>query len=70
MQIDQTGHAKPGDSTAQAASHNQQIQPLLTRPNHPAFVRCYQTKTSGVQLVKFSWRNFLTTIGCIEKNYC
>ena len=45
-------------------------QPILTRCKHPSFIRCYQTKASGVTLVKFSWRNFLTAVGCVEKNYC
>ena len=45
-------------------------QQILSKTSHPAFVRCYQTKGSGVQLVKFSFRNFLNTASCIEKSYC
>jgi hypothetical protein len=41
----------------------------ISRSTSRAFVRCYHSKLNGVQLVKFSWRNFLTTIGCVEKHY-
>jgi hypothetical protein len=34
-----------------------------------AFLKCYQTKVNGVLCCKFSWMNFLMTVGCIEKVY-
>lgn len=41
----------------------------ITRSPSAAFIKCYQTKLNGVLVCKFSWMNFLTTIGCIEKVY-
>ena len=36
---------------------------------NPGFVKCYYTKSTqnGVLLVKFSWRNFLFAVGCVDK---
>lgn len=38
--------------------------------DNPALEKCYYTKSnqSGILLVKFSWMNFLYTVGCIQKN--
>ena len=47
----------------------QSADSLLQRSPNPAFLRCYHSKMNGVQLVRFSWRNFLTAVGCIEKSY-
>ena len=41
----------------------------LQRSPSPAFLKCYHTKMNGVLVAQFSWRNFLTTIGCIEKAF-
>lgn len=46
-----------------------QSDQILKRSSNPAFLRCFHTKMNGVQLVKFSWRNFLTIVGSVEKSY-
>ncbi len=39
----------------------------LQRSPSAAFIKCYHTKLNGVLLARFTWRNFLTTVGCVEK---
>ena len=41
----------------------------LQKSTSSSFIKCYHTKLNGVLLAKFSWRNFLTTVGCIEKMF-
>ncbi len=41
----------------------------IIKSTSAAFLKCYQTKLNGVFTCKFSWMNFLTTVGCIDKIY-
>jgi len=46
--------------------HSQQFQ---SKSHNQALLSLYKTKTNGILLCKFTWRNFLYAGGCIERSY-
>ena len=64
--------------TSQAGDQLQDLAPRIANglteepeTENKALLKHYYTKANqgGILIVKFSWMNFLYTVGCVDKNY-
>ncbi|CDW89409.1 transcription initiation factor tfiid subunit 5-like [Stylonychia lemnae] len=44
-----------------------QVQRIPGKSSSTSFIKSFKTKTNGILLTQFTWRNFLYTAGCFEK---